>query len=74
MFSYKEYVYQKSSIKPPGAHLISDLPERGLDREGSFTRQGAYSQNQVTRIYLVAFQFFYPIFYRINTQSYGSKK
>ena len=39
--------------------------ERGLIREG------AYSQNQVTRIYLVAFQFFHPIFCGINRQFYG---
>ena len=33
--------------------------------------KGDYSQNQVTRIYLVAFQFFYPIFCGINIQFYG---
>ena len=57
-----QYKYRKSSIKPPGgAYLISDLPERG-----------AYSQNQVIRIYFIAFQFLYLIFCGINIQLYGS--
>ena len=42
--------YRKSSIKPWGAYSILDVPQGGLNREG------AYSQNQVIRIYLVAFQ------------------
>ena len=59
--------YFNSSIKPPGAYLISDLLERGL------MERGAYSQNQVVRTYLVASQFFYPILYcGINIQFYGS--
>ena len=58
--------YRKCSINPRGAYLISDLPEGGL------LERGAYSQNQVTRIYLEAFQFFYPTFYGINIQFYGS--
>ena len=49
-------MHRKSSIKPSGAYLISDLPE------GSLLQRGAYSQNQLSRIYLVAFQFFYPMF------------
>ena len=49
--------YRKSSIKPPGAYLILDPPEGGFN-----------SQNQVTRIYLVAFQFFCPIFYGFDIQ------
>ena len=31
---------------------------------------GAYSQNYVTRIYLVAFQFFYPIFSAESTYNF----
>ena len=49
-------------MKPLGTYLISDFPEGGLIREG------AYSLNQMTRIYLVAIQFFYHIFCRINIQ------
>ena len=51
----------KALLSPRGAYLISDLPEGGLNREGGLLERGAYSQNQVTMIYLVAFQFFYPI-------------
>ena len=42
--------YRKRSIKPPppGAYLISDLPEGGLNREGGLLERGAYSQHQVT--------------------------
>ena len=50
---------------PPGGYLISDLPEGG-SIERRLIREGAYSQNQETRIYLVAFQFFYPISCGIN--------
>ena len=58
--------YRKSSVKPPGGLFNfgpsrGGLIERGLVREG-----GAYSQNQLTRIYLEAFQFFYPLFCGIN--------
>ena len=49
-------------LSPRRAYLISDLPERGLIERGAYQRGLAYSQNQVTRIYLVASQFFYPIF------------
>ena len=46
----------KAILSPRGgAYLILDLLERG-----------AYSQNQVTRIYLVAFHFLYPIFWGIT--------
>ena len=59
--------YRKSSFKPPGG-LFNFEPSRGggLVKEG-----GAYSQNQVTRMYLVAFQFFYPVFCGIKVQFYG---
>ena len=39
---------------------MSDLPGGALI-ERELIRGGAYSQNQVTRIYLVAFQFIYSI-------------
>ena len=61
----------KALLSPRGAYLISDLPEGGLNREGGLLERGAYSQNQVTRIYLVAFQFFYPIVCGIKVQFYG---
>ena len=61
----------KALLSPRGAYLISDLPEGGLNREGGLLERGAYSQNQVTRIYLVAFQFFYPIVCGIKAQFYG---
>ena len=42
-------------LNPPGgAYLISDTPEGGLIERG-LIREGAYSQNQVARMYLVAF-------------------
>ena len=56
----------KALLSPRGAYLILDLPEGGL------IERGAYSQNQVKRIYLVAFQFFYSIFCGFNTQFSGS--
>ena len=51
-------IYRKSSIKPPrgGTYLIADT-SGGL-REGG----GAYSQNQVTRIIMIAFQLITPYF------------
>ena len=61
----------KALLSPRGAYLILDLPEGGLYREGGLLERGAYSQNQVTRIYLVAFQFFYPIFCGMKVQFYG---
>ena len=45
----------KALLSPPGAYLISDLAERGLNRKRGLLERGAYSQNQITRIYLVAF-------------------
>ena len=52
-------LYRKSSIKLPGG-LFNFGPSRGgVNREGGFLERGAYSQNQVTRIYLVAFKQFY---------------
>ena len=66
--------YRKALLNPRGAYLISDLPEGGLIERGLFRERGAYSQNQVTRIYLEAFQFFYPIFCGINIQFHGSNK
>ena len=53
--------YPKSSIKPPGG-----LFNFGPSRRGGLIERGAYSQNQVKRIYLVAFQFYHPIFCRQN--------
>ena len=62
----------KALLSPRGALLISDLPEGGLNRGGGLIREGgAYPQNQVKRIYLVAFQFFYPIVCGIKVQFYG---
>ena len=43
----------KALLSPWGAYLILYLPEGGLIERGCI-REGAYSQNQVTRIYLVA--------------------
>ena len=68
--------YRKSSIHTLGGGLFNFEPssrgggliKRGLFREGEM---GDYSQNQVARIYLVAFHFFYPIFCRINIQFCG---
>ena len=56
----------KALLSPRGAYLISDLPEGGLIETGGLFERGAYSQNQVTRIYSIAVQFFYPIFSGIN--------
>ena len=61
-----------TQLNEVNAYSISDFPqggggiliERGIIREGF-----AYSQNHVMRIiYLVAFQFFYPIFYGFDIQ------
>ena len=38
----------------------------------SFNREGAYSQNQMTRIYIMAFQFFYLYILRIQHAFYDS--
>ena len=62
----------KALLSPREAYLISGLPEGGLNSEGDLLERGAYSQNQVTRRYLVAFQFLYLIFCGINIQLYGS--
>ena len=63
----------KALLSPPGGGLFNFGPSRGgLNREGAYYKRGAYSQIQVTRIYLVAFQFFYPIFCGINIQFDGS--
>ena len=52
----------KSSIKlRGGAFLILGNPEEGgLNREGGLLERGAHSQNKVTWMNFVAFQFFYP--------------
>ena len=44
----------------------------GLNREGSLLENWAYSQNQMTLIRMIAFQFFYSIFRRFNIQFYES--
>ena len=59
--AYLDRVYRNSSIKPPGG-LFDFGPSRGGLLETWAHERGAYSQNQVTRICLLAFQFFYPIF------------
>ena len=59
-------IYRKSSIKPPGAYLISDLLEGG-----GLYREGAYSKNQVGRIYLV-FSSFIRYFARNQRAIFGS--
>ena len=38
--SFSNRHYRKSSIKPPGAYLILDLPEGGLNREGGLLERG----------------------------------
>ena len=49
-------------LTPHAWGLFNFGPSKGgLDREG-LIREGAYSQNQVTRTYLIAFRFFFPIF------------
>ena len=63
--------YRKVLLGPLWTYLISDLPEGDLIERGLIREGGAYSKNQVTMIYLVAFQFLYPKFCRINMQFYG---
>ena len=54
--SVQPYLYRKNSIKPPGVYLISYTLEGGL------LERGAYSRKQMTRMCVIAFQFFYPYF------------
>ena len=56
-FHIPDLRYRKSSIKPPreGGYLILDTPE------GAYQRGEAFAQNLMTRTYIIAFQFFYPI-------------
>ena len=58
--------HRKSSIKPPGG-LLDFGHSRGDLLEG-----GAYSENQMTRMYKMAFQFFCSIFFRLSIQFYES--
>ena len=55
------YKTVKALLSPWGAYLISDTPEGG-----GLSQRGTYSQNQMTRIYMIAFQFLYPIFCGFN--------
>ena len=55
----------KALSSPRLAYFISG---GGHNREGGLLERGAYSQNQMTRICLVAFQLSYTIFCRINIQ------
>ena len=64
--------YGKSSMKPSrGACLISDIPVRSLKEKGH-VREGAYSQNHMTNIFIVIFQSFYPICCKFNILFYKS--
>ena len=67
--------YRKSSIKSQGEiYSILDTPEGEGKTEG-FIREGAVdSQNRITRIYMIAFQFFYPIFCGFKMQLYESNE
>ena len=60
----------KALLSPQGGFINFGPSREGLNRGGLIREGGAYSQNQVTRIYLVAFQFFYPIFCGIKVQLY----
>ena len=62
--------YVKTSCQLPLQHLVPLRYPRMSAKSPFWPTVGAYSQNQVTRIYLVAFQFFYPIFCGINIQFY----
>ena len=54
--------FRKRSIKSPGGGgLVNFGPFRG-----GLLERGAYSQNQSTGTYMIAFQFFYPIFCKLN--------
>ena len=80
--------YRKSSIKPPGGlfnfrHSRGGLNGQGglldfrhsrggLNGQGGLLERGAYSQNQMTWIQIIAFQLFFSIIYGFNVQFYKS--
>ena len=47
-------------------HSNGGLKERGLIREVGLLKKWAYSQSQMTRIYMIVCQFFYPMFCGFN--------
>ena len=58
---FKKHATVKAPLSPRGGLINFGSSRGGLYREGAYW-EGAYSQNQVTSIYLVAFQFSYPVF------------
>ena len=64
------FAYRKSSIKPPGVNLISDLPEKGLLERGDLFIKSTYKD--IFDSFSVLFISFCPMLCGINIKYYGT--